>query len=119
MREVYYWLLSQIVGAIIFILLGIHMIIIHLDNILGFFGVEIGEPVSWNAIMERAQNFGWAVFYFIFLALALYHGFYGLRKILVELSLSPSLIRIINRFLPLIGIILFAYGTYITISAYQ
>ncbi len=118
MRENYLHLLRLITGVIIFFLLAIHMIMMRLDDILGFFGIHIEEPTSWSSVMERAGSLGWMSFYLVLLALALYHGLYGLRAILIELPLPSFIARSIGYILLAIGVMVFAYGAYIPISAY-
>jgi len=118
MRESHYWLLFQIAAVILFVFLGMHLVMMHLDDILHFFGVDMGDATSWSSVMQRAGSSSWLAIYIIFLALALYHGFYGLRVILIELPLPHFAIRTINWAIPLIGVAVFAYGIYIPINAY-
>jgi succinate dehydrogenase hydrophobic anchor subunit len=54
------------------------------------------------------------VVYILFLAVALYHGLYSLRGILIELPLARRRNSLISRGLLLIGLVFFAYGTYVT-----
>ena len=42
-------ILHMFSGAVIAVLLGIHMVILHLDAVLGFFGVDSANPTSWGA----------------------------------------------------------------------
>ena len=112
MRESHYWLLFQIAAVLLFVFLGTHLVIMHLV------GVDTGEATSWSSVMERAHSSGWLAIYIIFLALALYHGLYGLRRILIELSLPSFAVRTIKWAIPLVGVAVFAYGIYIPINAY-
>ena len=118
MYRTYLWLAQIVTGAIIAILLGIHMVMMHLDDLLGFFGQEIGEPVSWTSMIERADQGLWVGFYIALLALAIYHGLNGLRGIIFELSLSSRTEQITTRAIVAIGIIAFGLGTYVPLSLY-
>lgn len=113
MRHTYLWFLQLVTGALMAIFLGTHMVIMHLENILGFFGIEIREPTSWKSMMERAGNSFWLAFYILFLAFGLYHGLNGLRGIILELSPSAKTERIVTWAIVAIGIMTFALGTYV------
>ncbi|MFP4641713.1 MAG: hypothetical protein ACLFPU_06015 [Dehalococcoidia bacterium] len=116
MREVHLRLWQLIAAAVIFFLAGTHLVIMHLDNILSFFGAEAGDPMAWSSVAERASSAGWTVFYGIVVAAVLYHGFLGLRNVISELSLSPAAVRVLNRTLIVVGIGIFAFALYIPIS---
>lgn len=113
MGRTYLWFAQIVTGAILVIFLGIHMVMMHLDDILGFFGTDIGEPASWTSIMERADQGLWLGFYIAFLALVLYHGLNGLHGVIFELSLSPRGEQITTRVIVALGIIAFGLGTYV------
>ena len=114
MRNTYLWLLQLVTGALLFVFLGSHLVLMHLDQILGFFGVEIGEePSSWVSMAERAVQGFWLAFYIIFLALALYHALNGLRGIILELTPSDRAERIVTGVLITLGVIAFGLGVYV------
>jgi succinate dehydrogenase / fumarate reductase membrane anchor subunit len=118
MKEVHLKLLQYLSGIVILVLLGIHMILMHLDDVLRFFGKEVGDVRSWGSVSERASSAGWLIFYIILLALVIYHALYGLRVIISELSISTSKIKALNWILIIFGIAIFAYAIYIPISSY-
>ena len=116
MRNTYLWLLQLITGGLILVFGGTHLVLMHLDEILGFFGVEIGEPSSWTSMAERwdsAVQGLWLAFYIVFLALALYHALNGLRGIILELTPSHRTERIITGVLIALGVIAFGLGVYV------
>ena len=47
MGKTYSWLLQLISGVLIAVLLGIHMVLQHLDAILAFFGAEMVDTTAW------------------------------------------------------------------------
>jgi succinate dehydrogenase hydrophobic anchor subunit len=118
MREVHLKILQYTTGIVILFLLAIHLVLMHLDDILKVFGRVAGDMTTWGSVSERAASTGWLVFYIVFLAVAIYHGLYGLRVIISEFSLSPAAISLLNWILTIFGIGLFAYAAYIPISAY-
>ncbi len=106
-------LLHMLTGVLIAVLLGVHMVVINLDTILGFFGVDATEPTSWESMIGRAGQGIWVGLYIALLALVLYHGLYGLRGIILELTPSVKTARIITRTFIIIGIVTFIWGTYV------
>ena len=119
MRNTRLTLLHMITGVFIAALLGIHMVIAHLDDILIFFGVEAADPTSWESMMGRASQGIWTGLYVALLALVLYHGLYGLRGIILEVTSSARIARIITRAFIVIGISTFAWGTYVSVALFS
>jgi len=118
MRESTLWMLNIIAGAFILVLLGVHMTIMHMDAVLGFFGYHAGDAIDAQAVFERSRQGLFMVTYIILLGTALYHGLYGLRKIVFELSLSSSVEKAVDWILSLGGLALFAYGAYVAIALF-
>jgi succinate dehydrogenase / fumarate reductase membrane anchor subunit len=117
MRETKYWTWHIAAGALILVLLGIHMTIMHLDDILGWMDPAGGKAVDWTNVLARSRMVFFTITYILLLGAALYHGFYGLRVILFELSLKPGARRAINVTLWAAGVGLFALGTAAAIAA--
>jgi len=112
-------LLHMFSGIVIAVLLGIHMVVIHLDTILSFFGVSTIEPTSWGSMVARASQSIWVGLYIALLAFVLYHAFYGLRGIILEFSPSAKTGRIVTRVLITVGIIVFIWGSYVPIALFS
>ena len=110
------WILFIIAGVVIFVLLGLHMIIVHLDGILGIFNPAGGSALAWDNVIYRSQSGFFMVIYIILLAAALYHGFYGLRTIVFEMGPRKQVERVWTAFFWAAGIILFIVGTYAAIA---
>ena len=113
MRTTRFHLLHMLTGTLIALLLGTHMVILHLDNILGFFGVNVTEPTSWKSMIDRASQGIWAGLYIALLAFVLYHALYGLRGIILEVTPSVRTGRIVTRAFIITGIIVFILGAYV------
>ena len=109
-------LLHMFTGVAIAALLGIHMVILHLDAVLGFFGVDATEPTSWESMIGRASQGIWAGLYIALLAFALYHALYGLRGIILETTPSVKTNRTITWVFIIVGIIVFIWGAYVPVA---
>jgi len=118
MRESKLWVFHLISGAVIFVLLSIHMFIMHLDTILNSIGFGLQPPISWNAVFARSKDLFFMITYIILLGAALYHGLYGFKNILFELTLTKKLEKVISGVLTFCGILLFVYGTYAAIFVF-
>ena len=116
MRSTRFHLLHMLTGVLIAVLLGIHMVIVHLDDILGFFGVNAAEPASWQAMIERSSQVVWAGIYIALLAFVLYHALYGLRGIMLEVMPSARAGRVITRVFIIAGIVIFIWGSYVPLA---
>lgn len=108
-------LLHMFTGVLIASLLGIHMVILHLDAVLGFFGATTTDPTSWGSMIARASQSIWVALYVALLAFVLYHALYGLRGIILEVTTSVKLERIITWSFIIIGIIAFIWGAYVPV----
>lgn len=113
MRNTYLRFLQLVTGILIAVLLGIHIVIMHLDAILDFFGVDDTEPTSWQSMMNRASQGIWVGLYIALLAVVLYHALYGLRNIILELTPSARTERIVTWVIIAFGIVAFIGGTYV------
>jgi succinate dehydrogenase hydrophobic anchor subunit len=103
---------------VILVFLGLHMAIMHLDATFGLFRSHAGvEPEDWTSVVLRMKNGFFAVTYVVLLGAALYHGLYGLRNILLEISPDHGMRRIINAGLWLVGLGLFGFGAYVAVMA--
>lgn len=116
MRETKYWTWFIIAGAAIFFLLGLHMIVMHLDGILGWLNPAGGSPIEWQNVMARAKFAISSVLYVLLLGAALYHGLYGFRTVLFELNISGGGQRFINRLFWTVGLALFVYGSWAAVK---
>lgn len=116
MNETKYWTWHMLAGVVILILLGIHMITMHLDEILGWFNPAGGAAIDWGNVLARGRVVIYAVFYILLLAAALYHGLYGFRTILFELGPKPGLQRLLNVLFLVVGMALFVFGTWAAVK---
>jgi succinate dehydrogenase hydrophobic anchor subunit len=99
-------------GAVILVLLGLHMTVMHLDAIVRVFNPAPGEPVDWANVVARSKSVFFLVTYVLLLGTALFHGFYGLRNILFELNPGAPAKKAMNGLFLVAGLVLFAIGTW-------
>jgi len=118
MRESTLWFLHLISGIVILVVLGIHLGVMHLDDILVALGIGYSDVLSYNSMLERAQSLFHTIVYLILLGAALFHGLYGFRSMLYELPLKPALERTLGTLITLVGLLLFAYGAYVIIVGF-
>jgi len=99
------------VGIAVF--LGIHMAVQHLNRVLA---TGDTNPTSWLSMIGRATQNGWVVIYILLLVFGIYHGLYGLRGIIIEMTKTDRAIAIVNWIFIVGGIILFAWAAYVPIA---
>ncbi|MBU1627054.1 hypothetical protein KKB18_06760 [bacterium] len=119
MNETPYWTWHIITGLIVLILLGSHMLIMHLDGVLGWFSPIEDTATSWGNVLYRSKTLCFTLTYILLLGAALYHGLYGLRTILFELNPPLGLQKFINGLFWTGGIFLFFVGTYGSIVIFK
>jgi succinate dehydrogenase/fumarate reductase cytochrome b subunit len=116
-RETTKWTWHMISGLVVLVLLGLHMLIMHLDDILGWFNPDPGGAVAWENVIYRGEILLFPITYVALLVAALYHGLYGLRVILFELGPPPRRQRVITGLVWTVGIVLLAVGVVTVIFA--
>ena len=112
MRETRLWSLHILVIPIIAVLLGMHLAIMHYAPV--FYGVSVEEARDFATMIERGKSVAQFVIYILLLIAGLYHGLYGLRGILRELPLSPTLVKVVDIGILCFGLFIFALGVYVT-----
>jgi succinate dehydrogenase/fumarate reductase cytochrome b subunit len=117
MRESGYWTWFLIAGLAIFVLGGLHMMTVHLSGVAGIFNPVGYDAVDWQNVAYRGRNVLFLIGYIVLLGAVLYHGFYGLRTILLELGLRKNTQRKLTASLWVIGVILFVVGTLAAVAA--
>jgi len=110
MKNTYLQLAQIITGTVVGILLSIHMAVMHLDALLGFFGIV--NDISWASMIERAREGVWAGIYIALLTFGLFHALNGLRNILLEINLSNTTERVLTRIIIIAGVAFFILGTW-------
>jgi succinate dehydrogenase / fumarate reductase membrane anchor subunit len=99
-------------GVVILLLLGLHMLIMHTGGITHLYSPNGGKSISRENSLARDGQLFFTVTYIILLGVALYHGLYGLRTILFELTLKPAVEKAVTVILLVVGLGLFGLGTW-------
>ncbi len=116
MRESTLWLMHLAAGAVMLAVLGIHFGVMHTGAL---FGIDSGEVLTFTSVEARSGRMFYMVVYLILLVAALYHGLYGLRSMLFELSvIGHGLRRTINLLLVISGWGFFFYGAWAIMAGY-
>jgi succinate dehydrogenase/fumarate reductase cytochrome b subunit len=118
MRETKYWTWHMAAGVVILFLLGLHMLTMHLGGTTHLFAPHGGEAISKANSLFRDGRLFFTVTYILLLGVALYHGLYGLRTILFELTLKPIVEEAITFVLLVVGIGLMGLGTWAAIATH-
>ena len=116
MRESTLWLFHLLAGAVLLTVLGVHYGVMHLSNL---FGIDHATVLSFSSVSGRSSRLFYLAVYLVLLPAALYHGLYGLRSLIFELSfIGPVLRRWISRILILSGSGFLIYGAYAIIAGF-
>jgi succinate dehydrogenase hydrophobic anchor subunit len=119
MRETKYWTWHMAAGVVILVLLGVHMLIMHVGAITHMGVVDrAAEATAVVNSQARDANPLFTFTYILLLGAALYHGLYGLRTILFELTLKPAAEKLVSAVLLLAGLGLFGLGTWAALAAH-
>ncbi len=119
MRDHRLWTLHVAAGVLILGFGALHMAVMHLDVILGLFSPAGGHPIDWANVMARGRTLFFTLSYVVLLGAALFHGFYGLRNILVELWPTSKVRATSGWLLAAAGLALFLYGTWAAWAGFQ
>jgi len=114
MKESKLWSLHIFSGAILLILLGIHMVIMHFDKIL-----HLGDSLAWQSVLTRMQSTAHTVIYLLLLLFAVYHGLYGVRSLIFELNLSKKGRGVVSFIVVIVGLFALIYGAYTIITGHM
>jgi succinate dehydrogenase / fumarate reductase membrane anchor subunit len=120
MNETKYWTWHMAAGVVILILLGLHMTTMHVGGLTGLFVSHPGEEsVAKINSQARDARMLFMAGYILLLGIALYHGLYGLRTIIFELTLKPAAEKAVSAILLILGLGLFGIGTWAAIAAHS
>jgi len=115
MRESRLWSLFILSGIVIFILLGMHLIVMHLSN---FLGMSYEEALSFTQVSLRSKSLYFLVSYLLLLVFALFHGFYGIRTLFLELGIKDKAEKIMTVTIVSVGLAFLLYGSFTAIYSF-
>lgn len=100
------WIWQAITGALLLILLGVHMVAQHFMVPTGLrFYPDVVAYLSnpWIFALET-----------VFLGVVITHALMGVRSIILDLAISEKADLLLKRVLVVVGVVLFIYGVYVT-----
>jgi succinate dehydrogenase hydrophobic anchor subunit len=113
-----YWTWHMTAGVVLLFLLGLHMLIMHMVGTAHWFAPYGTEADSLKNSLFRDGKLFFTVTYVLLLGVALYHGLYGLRTMLFELTLKPAAEKAITVVLLVVGLGLFGLGTWAAVAVH-
>lgn len=99
------WLYKIIAGVLIVFLLGLHFVINHLVAPQGL--------LTWSDVVAYYQNPIIPLIEIIFLIVVISHSLIGLRSIILDLNPSAAVLRGLDIFFVLLGIVSSVYGIWL------
>jgi len=112
-----YWTWHMAAGVVLVFVLGLHMLIMHVGT-AHWFAPYGNDPHSEQNSLFRDGKLFFTVTYILLLGVALYHGLYGLRTMLFELTLKPAAEKDVTVVLLVVGLWLFGLGTWAAVAAH-
>jgi succinate dehydrogenase hydrophobic anchor subunit len=112
------WTWHMAAGVVLVFLLGLHKFIMHKAGGGPWFAPYRTETDSIVNSLFRDSRLFFTVTYILLLGVGLYHGLYGLRTMLFELTLKPAIEKAFTVVLLLLGLGLFCLGTWAAIAAH-
>jgi len=119
MNETKSWTWHMAAGVALVLLLGIHMFIMHMTGTGHWFAPYGTNPDSIENSIFRDGRLFFTVTYILLLGVALYHGLYGLRTIVFELTLKPATEKVVTILFVLLGLGLFGLGAWAAVAAHS
>jgi succinate dehydrogenase hydrophobic anchor subunit len=116
MRDARFWGLHMASAVVLLALLGLHMVIMHLDGTLALINPAWGQPLAWNHVLARARSAFFTATYVLMLTAALFHGLYGLCTMVTELTENRTVRKITSISVWTGGGLLFILGAYAIIA---
>lgn len=98
------WLLQRVSAVLLVVVLGVHLWILHFAS----------EPavLTVAGVSLRLKSLSYALVDCTLLAVALYHGLYGLRSVIFDYVTGDRSRRTISLIIWVVGVAAFLYGGY-------
>ncbi len=98
------WLLQRVSAVLLILVLGIHLWILH------FAGEHAALTMAGVSI--RLKSLSYMLVDYTLLGVALYHGLYGLRSVLLDYVSGERATRLVTAIVWVVGVVAFIYGAY-------
>ena len=100
------WILQAVTGALLVVLLGLHMVVQHF--------VVKGGLRNFNDVVAYLSNPFVFLLEIAFLIVVTWHALLGVRAILFDLGLKPGTERRWTAVLTIVGVLVVAYGIWLS-----
>jgi succinate dehydrogenase cytochrome b556 subunit len=100
------WILQALTGALLVVLLGLHMVVQHF--------VVAGGLRNFDQVVQYLSNPFVFLLEIAFLIVVTWHALLGVRAILLDLGLTPAAERKLSTTLTIIGVAVVAYGVWLS-----
>ena len=119
MEPTKYWTWHMFAGVVLLLVLGLHMLVMHMPATSPWFVPYGTQPDSLRNSLFRDAKLFFTVTYVLLLGVALYHGLYGLRTILFARTLKPAIEKTVTDVLLVLGLTLFCIGSWAALAAHS
>ena len=100
------WILQAFTGIMLVVLLGLHMVVQHF--------VVAGGLRQYQQVVQYISNPFVFLLEIAFLIIVTWHALLGVRAIIFDLGLKPASERRVTAVLSIIGVIVVAYGIWLS-----
>ncbi len=100
------WILQAFTGALLVVLLGLHMVVQHF--------VVKGGLRDYQQVVQYISNPFVFLLEIAFLIVVTWHALLGVRAVILDLGLKPAAERKVTAILSILGVIIVAYGIWLS-----
>ena len=100
------WILQAFTGVMLVVLLGLHMVVQHF--------VVVGGLRNYQQVVQYISNPFVFLLEIAFLIIVVWHALLGVRAVIFDLGLNPAGERKITAILSLVGVVVIAYGIWLS-----
>ena len=100
------WILQAFTGVMLVVLLGLHMVVQHF--------VVAGGLRGYQQVVQYISNPFLFLLEIAFLIIVTWHAMLGVRAVILDLGLKPASERRVTAVLSIIGVIIVAYGIWLS-----
>ena len=100
------WILQAFTGIMLVVLLGLHMVVQHF--------VVSGGLRNYQQVVQYISNPFVFLLEIAFLIIVTWHALLGVRAVILDLGLKPASERRVTAILSIVGVIVVAYGIWLS-----
>ncbi len=100
------WILQAFTGIMLVVLLGLHMVVQHF--------VVAGGLRNYQQVVQYISDPFLFLLEIGFLIIVTWHALLGVRAVILDLGLKPATERKVTAFLSIVGVVIVAYGIWLS-----